>query len=93
MVAITTDPHLDRYPEVADAAPVRLLPFPVPSRTTAGGVPASPAPAASRVLLVLAAVALVVVAAVGTAALGRVLDSQRGIPTSAPAPAAAFPAP
>lgn len=93
MVAITSDPHLDRYPEVAEAAPVRLLPFPVPSGSTAGGVPSAPAAAASRVLLVVAAVVVVLATAVGTAALGRVLDAQRGIPTSAPAPAAASPAP
>jgi hypothetical protein len=37
---------------------------------------------------VAVAVALVVVVAVGTALLGRVLDAQRGIPVSGPAPVA-----
>jgi hypothetical protein len=37
-------------------------------------------------MAVLAAVVEVVAVAVGTAALGRVLDSERGITTSAPVP-------
>jgi hypothetical protein len=88
MVAITTDSHfspdLERYPEIADAAPARMLPFPSRHAAAAGGETLAP-DAALRVLAVVAAVLLVLVVAVGTAALGRVLDGQRGIAASAPA--------
>jgi hypothetical protein len=84
MVAITTDTALGRYPELAQEAPVRLLPQPVRPRSASGGQPLSPSVVALRAMAVLAAVVVVVAVAVGTAALGRVLDSERGITTSAP---------
>lgn len=49
----------------------------------ASGQPAAPHGSAARVLLVVAAVVVVMAVTVGTAAFGRVLDSQRGIPDAA----------
>lgn len=81
MVAISTDiPHwshhrpTERYADVQPLAP-------------AG--PARPITPLARVLLAVAAVVVVVAVAVGTAAFGRMLDSQRGIPASGAAPASA----
>lgn len=88
MVAITTDTHHRRHvPAPGRAVPVHLRPA-----TTAGGTPALPAATVQRVLLVVAAVAVVLVVAVGTAALGRLLDAQRGIPVSGAPPVATAPA-
>lgn len=84
MVAITTDTAFDRSPEPAREASVRLFPQPVRPGLAGGGQPLSPSVVALRALAVLAAIAVVLAVAVGTAALGRVLDSQRGIATSAP---------
>ncbi len=86
MVAITTDSH--PHPVVADAPPARLFDFPSRSSAAAGGHPLAP-DVLLRVLGIVAAIALVLAVAVGTAALGRVLDGQRGIPASAPATPAA----
>ena len=99
MVAITTESHSspahegidDPWPRVAIEPSARLLPFPTPARAAAGGRPLAPEVVA-RMVAVVAAVVLVLAVAVGTAAFGRVLDGQRGIPSSAPeVPAATSP--
>lgn len=54
---------------------------PIPWSAPRSGRPSSMG-AAQRLLLVLVGLALVVGVAVGTAALGRVLDTHRGIPAA-----------
>lgn len=84
MVAITTDTHRPQGP-VADtrhASPARLLDM--PAGAASRGHATAP-DAMAKVLMVVAAIVLALAVAVGTAALGRVLDTQRGIPTSSPA--------
>ncbi|MDZ7678063.1 MAG: hypothetical protein U5K29_05895 [Acidimicrobiales bacterium] len=87
MVAISTDsprwlePH-HREATVIDPPPLRLA---------SGGERVEPVNAVSRLLAVMAVVALAVVVAAGTITLGRVLDSQRGIPASASVAAEADP--
>lgn len=78
MVAITTD--------VPRHTP-RVAPSPVPTRYPArGGEPLLPASPLARLAVAVVAVLLVVAVGVGTAAVGRVLDAQRGIPAAASAP-------
>ena len=80
MVAITTD--IPRHP-----APRRSAP-PAPGRhPTSSGEPLLPTSPAVRLALVVVALLVVVAVGVGTAAVGRVLDTQRGIPAAASADA------
>lgn len=82
MVAVTTDPiHWSDTPPRSVRSGGSG-----PRGVAAPAGPAVPVGAAQRLVLVALAVVLVVVVAVGSAALGRVLDSQRGIPAG---PAAA----
>lgn len=92
MVAISTD-----HPRWSEPAP-RHRPVAVvaPHPAAAGGAADRHAPPASIVALALGVVALVVLVAVGTVALGRALDGQRGLldagsgdPTAVVAPAGA----
>lgn len=77
MVAITTD--IPRHP-----APRRSAPPAAPARRPAsGGEPLLPTSPVARLALVVVALLVVVAVGVGTAAVGRVLDTQRGIPAAA----------
>ncbi|MFP3906294.1 MAG: hypothetical protein ACLFWR_04635 [Acidimicrobiales bacterium] len=86
MVAISTDsprwlePHRRGGTDI-DPPQLRLAP---------GGERVEPLDAVSRLLVV---VALAVIVAAGTITFGRVLDSQRGIPASAPVAAEVDPSP
>jgi hypothetical protein len=85
MVAITTDTH--RHQNHAGTERRRSDGRFEPAVGYAQGVGSQPvAPdLVVRALVIVAAVLLALAVAVGTAALGRVLDSQRGIPASSPA--------
>ncbi len=77
MVAVTTDPIPWSAPRSGRSSAID------DGRVTAAPTgPAVPVGAAQRLLLVLVGLALVVGVAVGTAALGRVLDTHRGIPAA-----------
>ncbi|MBK5222547.1 MAG: hypothetical protein JJE52_06675 [Acidimicrobiia bacterium] len=86
MAAITTDTHHQLPPFVARRRSAQVLPHRPPVRAAQGGQPLAPADVAVRLVLAIAAVVVVLAVAVGTAAIGRVLDGQRGIPAD---PAAA----
>jgi hypothetical protein len=77
MVAVTTDPTPWSAPRSGRSHPADL------GRVVAAPTgPAVPVGAAQRLLVVAVALLLVVGVAVGTAALGRVLDTHRGIPAA-----------
>lgn len=78
MVAISTDSSHWHEPPVRVSRPSR----PAQVGLATGDEHAGPVSAVSMVLLVVGIVALTLVVAFGTVALGRALDSQRGITAS-----------
>lgn len=79
MVAISTDSPRWLEPHRREATFIESPHL----RPASGGERVEPIDPVSRLLAVMAVVALAVVVAAGTITLGRVLDSQRGIPASA----------
>lgn len=87
MVAITTDSPRYTHRQYASLGAGRSAGAPH-LRLVASADQVSVGSVLGRVLLVLAAVAVVVAVAVASAAFGRMLDSQRGIPDLGSAAAA-----
>lgn len=82
MVAIVTDTHTAPVPYLADPYPTTRVPAARRPRPAAGGQPAAPGSTLARAAVVVVALLALLLAAMGTAAVGRVLDAQRGVPAT-----------